>query len=297
MSSFELNVKLIMQPPDTPVTPSEHTRLQDVITQTDIKGTQRKAKTNLFKRLCSVLCRCRNSKRDQVSQGYAALPPILPEFEGRNTLVLDLDETLVHSSFIPTSTYDFVIPITIEGVLSHAFVAKRPGVDSFIAKCIECFEVVIFTASLKVYAEPLIDRLVSNEPSIHKLFRSSCRSIEGIYVKDLTRLGRRLEQIVIVDVTSMQNSPSSYALQPQNAVAIQSWFCDTKDTDLEHTWRILERLAAVRDIPKALSNIKNRLEATFDSAHPMKTEVETSLMRPGFNSPMPRGQISSFSMS
>jgi RNA polymerase II subunit A small phosphatase-like protein len=218
----------------------------------------------------------------------------LPEFEGKNTLVLDLDETLVHSSFIPTSAYDFVIPITIDGVLSHAFVAKRPGVDSFIAKCLEYFEVVIFTASLKIYAEPLIDRLVNNDLSIHKLFRPSCRRIDGIYVKDLTRLGRRLEEIVIVDVTSMQNSPASYALQPQNAVAIQSWFSDTKDTDLEHTWRILERLAAVRDIPKALANIKKRLDSTFDSAQPGQTEVDTTLQRPGFNSPMRRRQISSF---
>eukprot|EP01126_Amoeba_proteus_P006425 TRINITY_DN1224_c0_g1_i1.p1 TRINITY_DN1224_c0_g1~~TRINITY_DN1224_c0_g1_i1.p1 ORF type:complete len:179 (+),score=21.33 TRINITY_DN1224_c0_g1_i1:142-678(+) len=67
---------------------------------------------------------------------------------GKKCLVLDLDETLVHSSFKPVDRYDFIIPVEIEGTVYQVYVAKRPGVDEFMKKVGELFEVVIFTASL-----------------------------------------------------------------------------------------------------------------------------------------------------
>lgn len=45
----------------------------------------------------------------------ALLPPQKPGREGRKCLVLDLDETLVHSSFQPVDKYDFLIPVEIDG--------------------------------------------------------------------------------------------------------------------------------------------------------------------------------------
>mmetsp|Transcript_4948 Transcript_4948/g.9293 ORF Transcript_4948/g.9293 Transcript_4948/m.9293 type:complete len:286 (+) Transcript_4948:1533-2390(+) len=271
---------------DNDAVQGECARLSDVIAQTDLQGRQlTRAKTNFFKRSCRSICACLTPKRAPKGVKYSALPPQAPEFTGKNTLVLDLDETLVHSSFIPTATYDFIIPVNIEGTLNHAYVAKRPGVDEFLEKCLESFEVVIFTASLKIYAEPLIERLIPGS-NTHKLYRPSCRFVNGIYVKDLSRLGRTLERTVIVD-----NSPSSYALQPQNAVAIKSWFCDPKDNDLEGTWKILEQLVEVADIPKTLASVKKDLDATIDSSNPNK-EAPSVGARGGFNSPMNRGPIS-----
>lgn len=51
--------------------------------------------------------------------------------------------------------------------------------------------------------------------------------MQGLYIKDLSRLGRPLSGTVIVD-----NSPASYLLQPDNAVAIKSWFNDPDDSEL-----------------------------------------------------------------
>ena len=47
-----------------------------------------------------------------------------------------------------------------------------------------------------------------------RLFRESCVFHRGNYVKDLSRLGRELHKIIIVD-----NSPASYVFHPDNAVS------------------------------------------------------------------------------
>lgn len=68
---------------------------------------------------------------------------------GKKCLVLDLDETLVHSTFQPVSTADLIVPVHLgEGVFQPIYVCKRPGVDEFLAQVAEHFEVVLFTASL-----------------------------------------------------------------------------------------------------------------------------------------------------
>ena len=106
------------------------------------------------------------------------LPPIAPEHAGRKCLVLDLDETLVHSSlkvrpplpppaaaahvltflvfgFFFTRTWyqavpspDYIVPVEIESYWHNFYVLKRPGVDEFLRRMGEVYEVVVFTASL-----------------------------------------------------------------------------------------------------------------------------------------------------
>eukprot|EP01126_Amoeba_proteus_P014506 TRINITY_DN1638_c0_g1_i4.p2 TRINITY_DN1638_c0_g1~~TRINITY_DN1638_c0_g1_i4.p2 ORF type:complete len:234 (-),score=23.16 TRINITY_DN1638_c0_g1_i4:454-1155(-) len=102
---------------------------------------------------------------------------------GKKCLVLDLDETLVHSSFKPVDKYDFVIPVEIEGTVYQVYVAKRPGVDQFLKRVGELFEVAIFTASLSKYADPLLDKLDTNKVIDWRLFRESCTFVQGTYVK------------------------------------------------------------------------------------------------------------------
>ena len=64
------------------------------------------------------------------------------------TLVLDLDETLVHSQFNQVGSPDYTIPVDIEGRISNIFVMKRPGAEYFLQEMAKYFEVCIFTASL-----------------------------------------------------------------------------------------------------------------------------------------------------
>jgi len=67
------------------------------------------------------------------------------------------------------------------------------------------FEVVIFTASLSKYAIPLMDILDQHNVAPQRLFREHCTFYNGIYVKDMQRVGRPMENIIIID-----NSPNSY---------------------------------------------------------------------------------------
>lgn len=68
---------------------------------------------------------------------------------GKKTLVLDLDETLVHSSFQPTQRCQYVIPVEIEGNVYNVYVFRRPGVAEFLERMSVFYEIVVYTASMK----------------------------------------------------------------------------------------------------------------------------------------------------
>eukprot|EP00560_Eucampia_antarctica_P000368 CAMPEP_0197840912 /NCGR_PEP_ID=MMETSP1437-20131217/45878_1 /TAXON_ID=49252 ORGANISM="Eucampia antarctica, Strain CCMP1452" /NCGR_SAMPLE_ID=MMETSP1437 /ASSEMBLY_ACC=CAM_ASM_001096 /LENGTH=374 /DNA_ID=CAMNT_0043450591 /DNA_START=403 /DNA_END=1527 /DNA_ORIENTATION=+ len=168
------------------------------------------------------------------------LPQLHPKDHGKKCLVLDLDETLVHSSFRAVTGADFVIPVQIEDVVHFVYVAKRPGVDQFLLEMAKHYEIVIYTASLNKYADPLLDLLDIHGVIRTRLFRESCVYYEGNYVKDLSLLDRDLSQSIIID-----NSPSSYIFHPENAIDCSSFIDDPKDRELDQIGKFL---AGVRDV-------------------------------------------------
>lgn len=114
------------------------------------------------------------------------LPAVLPQHKGRKCLILDLDETLVHSSFKILNQADMTIPVEIEGQYHNVYVIKRPGVDQFMKRVGELYEVVVFTASVSKYGDPLLDQLDIHGVVHHRLFRESCYNHQGNYVKVCT---------------------------------------------------------------------------------------------------------------
>ncbi|KAI1912883.1 hypothetical protein LOZ61_003087 [Ophidiomyces ophidiicola] len=177
------------------------------------------------------------------------LPPLQPQFKDKKCLVLDLDETLVHSSFKILDKADFTIPVEIEGQYHNIYVIKRPGVDQFMKRVGELYEVVVFTASVSKYGDPLLDQLDIHKVVHHRLFRDSCYNHQGNYVKDLSQVGRDLKDTIIID-----NSPTSYIFHPQHAIPISSWFSDAHDNELIDLIPVLEDLASskVRDVSLVL---------------------------------------------
>ncbi|KAJ5084809.1 hypothetical protein NUU61_009388 [Penicillium alfredii] len=177
------------------------------------------------------------------------LPAPLPHLQNRKCLVLDLDETLVHSSFKVLERADFTIPVEIEGQYHNIYVIKRPGVDQFMKRVGELYEVVVFTASVSKYGDPLLDQLDIHNVVHHRLFRESCYNHQGNYVKDLSQVGRDLQETIIID-----NSPTSYIFHPQHAIPISSWFSDAHDNELLDLIPVLEDLAGaqVQDVSMVL---------------------------------------------
>ncbi|XP_072034820.1 CTD small phosphatase-like protein isoform X2 [Amphiura filiformis] len=175
------------------------------------------------------------------------LPQVRQEDVNKSCIVIDLDETLVHSSFKPISNPDFIVPVEIDGTVHQVYVLKRPHVDEFLQRMGELYECVLFTASLAKYADPVADLLDKWGVFRARLFRESCVFHRGNYIKDLSRLGRRLERIIIVD-----NSPASYIFHQDNAIPVSSWFDDMSDTELLDILPLLERLAQEDDIYRIL---------------------------------------------
>lgn len=113
---------------------------------------------------------------------------------------------------------DFVIPVEIDGQEHQVYVLKRPFVDEFLLVMGRYFEIVVFTASLSKYADPVLDQLDIHRAVHHRLFRESCHFHRGNYVKDLSKLGRILPSTIIID-----NSPASYIFHPEHALSISTW--------------------------------------------------------------------------
>ncbi|KAL6097793.1 ctdspl [Pungitius sinensis] len=181
------------------------------------------------------------------------LPEVGVDDFGKNCVVIDLDETLVHSSFKPISNADFIVPVEIDGTVHQVYVLKRPHVDEFLQRMGELFECVLFTASLAKYADPVADLLDQWGVFRARLFRESCVFHRGNYVKDLSRLGRELSNVIIID-----NSPASYIFHPENAVPVQSWFDDMTDTELLDLIPLFEGLCKEEDVYSLLQSLRNR---------------------------------------
>ncbi|KAL5785027.1 hypothetical protein ACOSQ2_007419 [Xanthoceras sorbifolium] len=162
----------------------------------------------------------------------------------RITLVLDLDETLVHSTFDICEDADFSFPIHSKMQVQTVFVRQRPYLQMFLEAVASMFDIVIFTAGQSTYAGQLLDILDPNQTLIgQRVYRDSCVFADGGYLKDLTILGRDLARIAIVD-----NTPQVFQLQVDNGIPIESWFGDPSDSALLSLLLFLETLVGADDV-------------------------------------------------
>lgn len=154
--------------------------------------------------------------------------------KSQKTLILDLDETLIHCISTESSDKDWDSIIEVEmpnDELLSAKIVFRPYVFEFLNFAKQHFEVAAFTASNSCYANNIIDLLdPGNDIFCYRLYREHCyKSSDGIYIKDLRIIKNRdIEEMLIVD-----NAPYSYGWHSHIGIPIISFFGDKTDHQLQ----------------------------------------------------------------
>jgi CTD small phosphatase-like protein 2 len=163
--------------------------------------------------------------------------------EDKKTLFIDLDETLIHCLDNSECQPDFRLKISIEGVAVDLDITIRPYALTFLKKISKKWEVIVFTASHKDYADAILNEIDPDGAIFHhRLYRQHCIYTDELYVKDLSRVNRDLSKVVLVD-----NAAYSYCLQLANGIPILPYY-DGKDFELSALEGYLARLEKLNDV-------------------------------------------------
>ncbi|KAH8348058.1 hypothetical protein KR084_003540 [Drosophila pseudotakahashii] len=241
--------------------------LLSILFASDLGTYIRRLLAHVARRICALL-------RPQLGLSYKDVPvsPILAHKlaqMGRKTLILDLDETLVHSCYSDPDTHDnvgcnqlpegaqpdYVLSVSIEGLEPISFrVFKRPHVDEFLDFVSKWYDLVIYTASLEVYAAQVVDLLDAGRGMMpRRFYRQHCRASTSLISKDLTLVNPDMSGTLIID-----NSPYAYRDFPDNAVPIKTFIYDPDDTELLKLLPFLDALRFTKDVRSILGRRVNR---------------------------------------
>lgn len=185
---------------------------------------------------------------DEENEPYFIFQPLKTESflpakakdEKAYTLVLDLDETLVHFQ---------------ESEQGGQFLV-RPFAQDFIKKMAEKYELIIFTAAVQEYADWILDRIDAEGYIKYRLYRRHTMLQDNVYIKDLSKINRDITKTMIVD-----NSCENFKLQPSNGIYIKSWYDDPNDLALRQLSKVLSKLVAdnPEDVRIALKNLQRKI--------------------------------------
>lgn len=209
--------------------------------------------------------------------------------QGKLTVILDMDETLIHSEFTGKSTIDyrqaeerlkvsgrrapdFTIKLyenTPEQEIVHVY--KRPGLDNFLKRLSEICEPVIFTASLPMYARPILKEIDPKRRCKSRLYRNATVKFLGYpHVKSLQHLGRDTRRCILVD-----NSPFAMCADPDNAIPIKSYYDEEDDRELEYLFEIIREMVTMEDVRPHLRrkfNFADTLQVILGASPPPPSE-------------------------
>ncbi|VDN04349.1 unnamed protein product [Thelazia callipaeda] len=129
-------------------------------------------------------------------------------------------------------------------------VKKRPAVDYLLDVIgYPNFEVVIYTSETALNANSIIEALDTKQKIMYKLYRDCCKYMNGVYVKDLSKLNRDLSKVIYIDF-----DPESFQLSPENVLRLPKWNGELDDTALVDLAELLKtiHLSDVDDVRPTL---------------------------------------------
>ena len=204
---------------------------------------------------CSVLASTYIKEKQNFTP--ALVPYIHLENRKKYTLIVDLDETLIHFTVNNNANE--------EGVLK-----LRPGVFTFLEKVGEFYEIILFTEASEAYTKLMMEAF-SNNRNNKKYFdyilsRQHCIIVENDFVKDISRIGRPLEKTVIID-----NIAQNFKLQKQNGILIKPFLGEDQNDQA-----LIDLIPILVNIARDEIDVKNGLMKYRDE---ILTKISSNLFR------------------
>ena len=178
-------------------------------------------------------------------------PPYLPSINQKYkyTLVLDIDETLIHFSFT-----------NIDGML---FI--RPYCFEFLEELNDLYEIITFSLGTQDYTDPILN-IIDKENKIikYRLYRHHCLMRTNLY-KDLNLIGRDLSKVIYID-----NLETNFKMNPYNGILIKTWITDINDLELKDLSKILKDIVTlkVNDVRPVIRKINDEIKIRKNEKRP-----------------------------
>ena len=151
-----------------------------------------------------------SNKMNQPEEPYISFPS-----RKNYTLILDLDETLIYLDKVKDLKDD------------NGTFKIRPGTFTFLEKMQQFYEIVIFSEAEQNYVDLILSSIEENKKYFDFVLYRHHTTIENEeFIKDLSKIGRKLSKMIIVD-----NMPQNFRLQPENGIYIKSFWGDDNDDD------------------------------------------------------------------
>jgi RNA polymerase II subunit A small phosphatase-like protein len=163
-------------------------------------------------------------------------------------LILDLDETLIHTTNEPKGrTPDFQV--------FHYGVYKRPGVEDFLSTCIAWFNMGVWTSASADYAGKIIQHLFPEPAQLRFVFTRKDCGLRFDYsigmhrivkpLKKLKKQGYSLKKTLVID-----DSPGTFVENYGNAILVQKYLGNEEDEELFLLLKYLETIASAKNVRK-----------------------------------------------
>ena len=190
--------------------------------------------------------------RPQLINSINNISPFLPPIDSKYkyTLVLDMDETLIHFFFTHINGMFFV----------------RPFCFDFLNELNDLYEIITFTAGTKEYADMILNQLdINNNIFKYRLYRQHITISELNIFKDLDKIGRDLSKTIIID-----NLKDNFKMHPNNGIFIKTWTSDINDIQLKDLKKILKDIVKynVDDVREIILKMNDEIRISKNVINP-----------------------------
>lgn len=183
-------------------------------------------------------------------------------------LVLDIDETLVHSELVSqrgvqmanasAKKYDRYLEFPEPNGPPDVYgVRFRPFLMEFLQRMSKIFDLAVYTASAQDYADAVMDEIDPQRALVGgRLYRENCIQVKGMNIKNM-------ENFVGANAYIVDNLIYSYSLHMDKGIPICPFVDDPMDVELKDLADILENLPLFNTLDELLQQLLG-LEEYYD---------------------------------